>query len=73
MQSGFLNLLQIGIQQKIALSDMVSGSNMCCEGGSLECHGVQSDVDQKLRSLIRCHGDRMERIKYLGHLSVCGR
>ena len=72
MQSGFLNLLQIRIQQKIALFDMVSGSNMCREGGSLECHGVQSDVDQKLRSLIRCHGDRMERIKYHGHLSVCG-
>ena len=32
MQSGFLNLLQIRIQQKIALFDMVSGSNMCREG-----------------------------------------
>ena len=36
MQSGFLNLLQIRIQQKIALFDMVSGSNMCREGGPLE-------------------------------------
>lgn len=32
MQSGFLNLLQIRIQQKIALFDMISGSNMCREG-----------------------------------------
>lgn len=35
MQSGFLNLLQIRIQQKIALFDMVSGSNMCREGAPL--------------------------------------